>query len=65
MSEETEKTKKLVEAAYDLAQRSKTLHLQVNELAQKAARIRQASKKVRDGLDRNGNKDLPNDPTGG
>ena len=54
MSEETERTKELVEAAYGLAQRSRTLRAQVNELNQKAARIRRAGKKVRDELNRNG-----------
>lgn len=53
MSEETERTRELVEQAYGLAQRSRTLRVQVTELAKKAARIREASRKVRD--NRNGN----------
>jgi len=52
MSEETDRAKELVEEAYGLAQRSRTLRLQVKQLARKAARLREAKKKVRDGLDR-------------
>ena len=47
MSEETERTRELVEQAYGLAQRSRALRTQVTELTRKAARIRDASKKVR------------------
>lgn len=52
MSEETERTRELVEQAYGLAQRSRTLRVQVTELAKKAARIREASRKVRDNRNR-------------
>ena len=54
MSEETKRTKQLVHAAYNLAQRSRTLRAQVTELTKKAARIRKASQEVRDNLSRNG-----------
>lgn len=53
MSEETDRTKELVEEAYGLAQRSRTLRLQVKKLAKKVARLREAKKKIRDGLNRN------------
>lgn len=53
MSDESERTKKLVEQASGLAQRSRTLRVQVTELAKKAARIREASRKVRDDRNRN------------
>ena len=61
MSEETDRTKELVEQAYGLAQRSRSLRLRVKQLAKKAAKLRRASKKVRDDLDRNGGN--YNDPT--
>lgn len=54
MSEETDRAKELVEEAYGLARRSRALRLQVKKLAKKAARLREAKKKVREGLDRNG-----------
>ena len=54
-----------MEAAYDLAQRSRTLRVHINELARKAAHLREASKKVRNDLDRNGNRTRQNNPTGG
>jgi len=54
MSEQTDRAKELVEEAYGLAQRSRTLRLQVKKLAKKAARLREAKKKVQDGLGRNG-----------
>lgn len=53
MSEETDRAKELLKEAYGLAQRSRTLRLQVRELAKKAARLREAKKKVRAGLARN------------
>lgn len=53
MSEETERTRELVERACDLAQPSRTLRVQVTELTKKAARIREASRKVRDDRNRN------------
>lgn len=53
MSEETDRAKELVEEAYGLAQRSRTLRLQVKKLAKKVARLREAKKKIRDGLNRN------------
>jgi hypothetical protein len=61
MSEETDRTKELVEQADGLAQRSRSLRLRVKQLAKKAAKLRRASKKVREDLDRNGGNH--NDPT--
>lgn len=54
MSEETDRSKELLEEAYGLAQRSRTLRLQVKELAKKAEQLREAKKKVQDDIDRNG-----------
>lgn len=53
MSKETDRSKELLEEAYGLAQRSRTLRLQVKELAKKAERLREAKKKVQDDIDRN------------
>ena len=54
MSKETDRAKELVKEAYGLAQRSRILRLQVKKLAKKAARLREAKKKVREGLYRHG-----------
>ena len=56
MLEERERTKELVGEAYELAERSKALRAQIVELTRKSARIREATKKLRDDLDRNGKK---------
>ena len=63
MSKETERTKELVRDAYDLAQRSRVLRAQVRKLAKKAVVLRQASKKVRDDLDRNDRNHNPTSPS--
>jgi len=54
MPEEIERTRELLEQAYDLAQKSRELRAQVKELAKKAAHIREASRRVRDDLGQNG-----------
>jgi len=59
MSVDTERTKELVEEAYELAQRSRSLRDEVCELSKKATRLREASKKVREDLDRNAKKSSP------